>query len=128
MYEEIYLTAAMSYEMAENRGFSDKQLFDMVLGVMLMEIGTRYLVFPIGRRLNLAMLSREEMNEYLKHPIIGYTILEKEEWISEQARKVILFHHEREDGSGFPMRKKTEDPMQIIVQQAVIQVNSMCGR
>ena len=35
MYEEIYLTAAMSYEMAENRGFSDKQLFDMVLGVML---------------------------------------------------------------------------------------------
>ncbi len=127
MYEEIYLTAAMAYEMGENQKLSRKQMYDMVLGTLLMDIGTRYLVFPIGRKLQLAHLTTDEMNEYLKHPIIGYTILEKEEWISEEARKVILFHHEREDGSGFPTRRKIQDPIQKIVGQAVIYINSLCS-
>ena len=44
--------------------------------------------------------------EYKKHPIYGYSSLKDEKWISDLSKAIILYHHERSDGSGYPLRTK----------------------
>jgi HD-GYP domain-containing protein (c-di-GMP phosphodiesterase class II) len=48
----------------------------------------------------------QALSDYKKHPIYGYSSLKDEEWISELSKKIILYHHERMDGSGFPLQTK----------------------
>lgn len=48
-------------------------------------------------------LSVEEFNEIRKHPVYGYRIIEKTPDISKDVCMGILMHHEREDGTGYPV-------------------------
>jgi putative nucleotidyltransferase with HDIG domain len=52
------------------------------------------------------VLSKEEFNEMKKHPLLGYRLLEKMNNVPEEVRQAVLMHHEREDGSGYPMNVK----------------------
>lgn len=49
------------------------------------------------------ILTTEEFDEVKKHPVYGYRILEKMKEVPDSIRKGVLMHHEREDGSGYPM-------------------------
>lgn len=53
-----------------------------------------------------ADLTREEYEEIKKHAVHGYRIVEDIPDLSEDARKGILMHHERSDGSGYPLGLK----------------------
>lgn len=53
-------------------------------------------------------LTDEEFDEIRKHPVHGYRIVKKFSQISDEVKKGILMHHEREDGSGYPMALKGE--------------------
>lgn len=53
-------------------------------------------------------LSNEEYEEIKKHPVYGYRILEKDKNISRDICAAVLMHHEKEDGSGYPMGIKGE--------------------
>ena len=44
--------------------------------------------------------------EYNNHTIFGYSSLQDEEWLPDVAKEIILFHHERIDGSGYPFQHK----------------------
>ena len=55
---------------------------------------------------DVGTLNRQELAEYKKHPIYGYSSLKGETWISDLSKAVILYHHERMDGSGFPLRTR----------------------
>ncbi len=48
-------------------------------------------------------LTTEEFEEMKKHPILGYNLVSDYEWINPDVAKAILMHHERADGSGYPM-------------------------
>lgn len=48
-------------------------------------------------------LTDEEYEEIKKHTVYGYRILEKEKDISKDICTAVLMHHEREDGSGYPV-------------------------
>ena len=51
-------------------------------------------------------LTKYEKEEIAKHALYGYRIVEDFEEIDDNVRKGILMHHEREDGSGYPMGLK----------------------
>ena len=53
-------------------------------------------------------LSADEWNEIKRHPEIGYRILSSSKEFSEIS-KDILQHHERWDGTGYPMGLKGEE-------------------
>ena len=53
-------------------------------------------------------LTDNEFEEIKKHPAYGYQIAEKIPEVSDDILKAILMHHEREDGSGYPLGLNSE--------------------
>lgn len=51
-------------------------------------------------------LSGEEFEEIKKHTLMGYNLLNKYPWINKEVGNAILMHHERADGSGYPVGVK----------------------
>lgn len=48
-------------------------------------------------------LSEDELNQIRKHPVSGYQLLLSQD-VDDHVRNAALMHHERNDGSGYPMR------------------------
>jgi HD-GYP domain-containing protein (c-di-GMP phosphodiesterase class II) len=47
-------------------------------------------------------LTKKDKSEVMKHPVWGYKFLKENHLISPMTRAVVLQHHERLDGSGYP--------------------------
>jgi HD-GYP domain-containing protein (c-di-GMP phosphodiesterase class II) len=47
-------------------------------------------------------LSEEEMNLMRRHPSMGFKLLTETKQINEECRLIVLQHHERNDGTGYP--------------------------
>jgi HD-GYP domain-containing protein (c-di-GMP phosphodiesterase class II) len=47
-------------------------------------------------------LTSEEMQEMKRHPSLGYKLLQETRQLTEEAKTIVLHHHERVDGSGYP--------------------------
>lgn len=75
------------------------------VGCLLHDIGLRYLTISYENN-DVSKLSAMEMTEYKKHTVYGYTALKDEVWISDVSKSIILYHHERIDGSGYPLKAK----------------------
>ena len=65
---------------------------DIGVGCLLHDIGLRYLTIGYENQ-NLSSLSEADMAEYKKHPVYGYSALKDEQWISDTAKNIILYHH-----------------------------------
>ncbi len=72
---------------------------------MLHDLGLRYLTIPYQDQ-DIETLNKVELTEYMKHPVYGYSAVKDEDWLSELSKKIILYHHERSDGSGFPLHAR----------------------
>jgi putative nucleotidyltransferase with HDIG domain len=53
-------------------------------------------------------LNKKEWAVIKQHPVYGYNILKKNHVISNDVLMGVLMHHEREDGSGYPLGLKSE--------------------
>ena len=51
-----------------------------------------------------AVLIDAKMQEMRRHPQYGYGILNQPHQLSEECKKIVLQHHERENGQGYPGR------------------------
>lgn len=56
-----------------------------------------------------AKLTDEEMTIMRKHPGMGFTHLVETKQIDDECRLIVLQHHERHDGSGYPKRIRGEE-------------------
>lgn len=79
------------------------KIHDIGVGCLLHDIGLRYTTSDFINR-DIESLNQWEVAEYKKHPIHGYTSLKNESWISELSKTIILQHHERLNGFGFPLK------------------------
>lgn len=52
-------------------------------------------------------LTPEEFGEIKKHPVYGYRMLKQTSNISAEVCTAVLMHHEREDGTGYPVGLKS---------------------
>lgn len=115
LYEHIMYTSWLVFVLGKEYGFSETRLKDMMLGCLLHDLGYCYV------NINYKNCCREKMTpqeifELKKHTILAYTALEKENWIPDISRKMILFHHERLDGSGYPLKQKCIEPECRMIQ------------
>ena len=85
--------------MADRLGVRQNQLADIERGALLHDIGKIGVSDKI--LLKPAKLTEEEWVEVRKHPEIGYSILKGIDFL-KGAAEMVLQHHERFDGTGYP--------------------------
>jgi len=54
-------------------------------------------------------LSDEESEQMRKHPVFGFKLLQETKQLTEEAKTIVLQHHERADGKGYPKGLKSRD-------------------
>lgn len=95
--------AALSVLTALNSGISVESTKEIAIGALLHDIG--YLSMKIDyQKIELAKLSEDELKEVRRHVVYGYMLVEKQDWLSPIAKDIILYHHERIDGTGYPFK------------------------
>lgn len=92
--------------MAEAMGLDERERQKLKYAATLHDIGK---IGIAGRVLNKpGALTEEEYTHVKTHPLLGDSIVEPVEFLQEP-RPIILHHHERYDGKGYPAGLKGED-------------------
>lgn len=115
LYEHTVMVTLLCVIVARQLKLDKTRQYNIALGGLLHDLGIRYITTPYINR-NWENENPVEIFEYKKHTILGYSALDEESWIPEIAKKMVLFHHERLDGSGFPMRRRDFDIECRIIQ------------
>ncbi len=105
IYEHSISICSLAILTALKLNVEIKKIHEIGVGCLLHDIGLRYTTVDYNNK-DMESLNKQELAAYKKHPIYGYTSLKDEPWISELSKSIILYHHERMDGSGFPLRTK----------------------
>jgi putative nucleotidyltransferase with HDIG domain len=95
-----------SLEIARAMGWSDKQLGSLARGAYLHDIGK--LGIPDGILLKPGPLTTNEWTHMRQHVQIGFELVKGIPFLTDAA-EIILAHHERHDGSGYPRGLKSEE-------------------
>ena len=88
-----------SIKLANTLGGMENQLKNIAIGAWLHDIGK--LAIPDGILLKPGALTDEERTVMQRHVLIGYDLIKGIPFLAE-ASELILAHHERWDGSGYP--------------------------
>lgn len=102
IYEHSLQVCTIATLIALKLGLSEAQVYDISVSSLIHDLGLRYLVVRYEDQ-DINLLPAKDQEEYKKHPIYGYTAIKNEDWLSENAKDIILNHHERKDGSGYPL-------------------------
>lgn len=105
IYEHSVSICSLTILTALKLGMDIEKIHELGVGCLLHDIGMRYMTIDYINQ-DVETMNNQELIEYKKHPIYGYSSLQRETWISDLSKSVILYHHERLDGSGFPLRTK----------------------
>jgi len=105
IYEHSVSICSLAILTALKLGVEKEKVHDIGVGCLLHDIGMRYTTIDYNNS-DVETMKPQELLEYKKHPVYGYSALLNENWISDLSKVIILQHHERLDGSGFPLRGK----------------------
>ena len=84
-----------------------EHLQDLAQGFLLHDIGKIDIPSEIWTKPDKLTESERELVQ--KHPLYGFQRIEKFERISEEARRIVLHHHEHCDGTGYPFGLSAEE-------------------
>lgn len=99
--------AVYSLLMGEKLGYDKKNLDKLAIGAMLHDLGKTVLDPEI--QFKQGPLTDEEYEVMKKHAEYSYEILSGESTLPEESKKIALMHHERLDGTGYPMGLKGDE-------------------
>ena len=102
IYEHSLQVCTIATLIALKLGMTEKQVYDISVSSLIHDLGLRYLVVRYEDQ-DINLLPAKDQEEYKKHPIYGYTAVKNETWLSENAKEIVLNHHERKDKSGYPL-------------------------
>jgi len=92
--------ASYAVRLARELGVKDEELKYIYWGGLLHDIGKIGVSDSI--LLKPGALTDEEWEEMKRHPEIGYRIIENIDFLGP-AKDIVLYHHERWDGKGYPL-------------------------
>ena len=89
-------------------GKSDKHdMHALGAGFFLHDLGKVYIDEAIINK--PGKLTDDEMDEMRKHPGLGFKLLNETKQVNEENRLVVLQHHERANGMGYPQKMRGEE-------------------
>ncbi len=101
IYSHCMGVAAMSVIIGLRMKMSMSQLRDIAVGALLHDIGLNGVEMNY-LNVEVSCLPAKEKLMFRNHVIHGYERLKNESWISDVAKAIVLSHHERMDGTGYP--------------------------
>lgn len=126
IYEHSISVCSLAVLVAVKYGLDKDEIHDLGVACLFHDIGLRYLDFEYANVM-IEELEDRKKKEYRKHPALAYSSLEKEKWITENSRSMILMHHERLDGSGYPLHTKESSVSAQILQVCDTFDEMICG-
>lgn len=115
IYEHVVNVSALSTLLALKLELPKVKVQAIALAALLHDIA-------IPQTMNLVMgqkfddYSHQDQLAFKKHPTDAYTMLMDCDWIPDLSKKIILYHHECRDGSGFPMKVRNLGPEAELMQ------------
>jgi HD-GYP domain-containing protein (c-di-GMP phosphodiesterase class II) len=106
-YSHSLNVCALSVILAFRLKLAKSKIRDIAIGCLLHDIGLTYISMDY-HNINIENCSEKEQKEIKKHIIYGYYAVEKMDWLSQTAKDIIISHHERLDGSGYPFHIKED--------------------
>ena len=106
-YSHSINVCALSVILAFKMKLPKSKIRDIAIGGLLHDIGFTYISIDY-HGLTLETCSEKERKELMKHIIYGYSAVEKMDWLSPISKDIIISHHERMDGSGYPFHLKSD--------------------
>jgi len=100
LYEHAVNVAVLSLLLGMDLHLKEDDLGKLVLAALLMDIGSHFIDSAILSE--PGPLSPEQRRAMEEHPAISHEYLTKKTQLSASVRHLILQHHERMDGSGYP--------------------------
>ncbi len=101
--EHNYRVTLYAIKLAEKISLDQENIQKLIKGAFLHDIG------KIGISDNILLkkdkLNQDEFNEMKKHVLLGVELVKECGWLKEST-EVILYHHEKFDGSGYPYNVK----------------------
>ena len=104
--EHVERTVRYAKGIAEELGLSPEEVERIKKGAILHDLGKIGISENILRK--KGKLTKKEIEEIKKHPQIGVDIIRPIQYLHEII-PLILFHHERWDGKGYPLGLKSEE-------------------
>jgi len=104
-YSHSLNVCALSVILALKLKILKNKIREIAIGCLLHDIGFTFITMDY-QNLQLETCSERESQEIKKHIIYGYAAIEKMEWLSPISKDIIISHHERLDGSGYPFHLK----------------------
>jgi HD-GYP domain-containing protein (c-di-GMP phosphodiesterase class II) len=104
MVRNSVLSAMTSYQLAKWNKLPEKDWFQISLAGLLHDIGNVKVDQAILNK--PSRLTAEEMQEMKQHTVYGFRLLEGSPSLNQGVWLTALQHHERIDGSGYPLKVK----------------------
>jgi len=105
LYQHSVNVAALSTLIALRAKLPRNKVKEVTVGALLHDIGYTTISTDVSN-LDLETCEEKVRKEVMYHVVYGYTDVEKKDWVSKTVKDIILHHHERMDGSGYPFHKK----------------------
>lgn len=107
LYSHPVNVAIVSSVIGKWMGLNNSDLTNLVLAAFLHDIGKAKIRDSILNKAD--KLTSSEMEIVKSHPSLGYKILDSMKAVEPEVMLGVLSHHEREDGSGYPMGLKGDE-------------------
>jgi HD-GYP domain-containing protein (c-di-GMP phosphodiesterase class II) len=98
------MVSLTSYQLAKWHNFQQKDWIPIALAGLLHDIGNVKIDSTLLEK--TSKLTPADFDEVRKHTVLGYQIIKNMPAINEGVKLAALQHHEREDGSGYPLNLK----------------------
>jgi len=106
LFKHSLNVAIFSSALAKAMGYEDKKIQAITVGSLLHDIGMKKVPKEIYNK--KGKLTKHEYFEIKKHPIYGFKLAQNIKNIEPESLSVILEHHERSDGTGYPRGLKED--------------------
>lgn len=130
IYSHCVNVCVLATIIGTHMGYGMSKLNDIAMGAMLHDIGK--IKIMNDKKLVAELKTKEELDKYIKlmHPKVGYDILGEQHVWNAHVKVAVLMHHERSDGSGYPLKLKSDEINQIAKIVAICDVfdNLISGR
>lgn len=100
-YSHSLNVCALSVILAFKLKIPKQKIREIAIGCLLHDIGFTFITIDYSS-LIMEECSEKEQKEIKKHIIYGYSAVENMKWLTSTSKDIIISHHERMDGSGYP--------------------------